>query len=147
MITCMRELASPWGIFHIFKIKRQMPRGMSGLGIDWAISIDKLVLLYEQFDYNLSFFSTFSKSKDKCPGGWAGLELTEPLVLINWFYFTNSSIIIYHFFVCVGICRDCRTAIFPDTKITVTEACSSSIAGIAKRIENVSLVSHFNDRS
>ncbi|CAH3158696.1 unnamed protein product [Pocillopora meandrina] len=38
-----------------------------------------------------------------------------------------------------GICRDCRTAIVPDTKITVTEACSSSIAGIAKRIENVSL--------
>ena len=32
-----------------------MPRGMSGLGIDWAISIDKLVLFYEQFDYNLSF--------------------------------------------------------------------------------------------
>ena len=36
---------------------------------------------------------------------------------------------------CVGICRDCRTAIVPDTKITVTEACSSSIAGIAKGIE------------
>ena len=80
-----------------------MPRGMSGLGIDWAISIDKLVLLYEQFDYNLIFF------------------------------------------LCVGICRDCRTAIVPDTKITVTEACSSSLGGIAKGIENVSLVSHFSD--
>lgn len=39
-----------------------------------------------------------------------------------------------------GIRRDCRTAIVPDTKITVTEACSSSIAGIAKGIENVSLL-------